>query len=209
MNKETHIEAYLFWRNEPVKIKKIAEVFSISEDEAIASIDTLKDSLSSRGIVLMMKGEGREAEVMLGTSTEASELIEKLTKEELSKELSKAALETLSIVLYKGPVRRAEIDYIRGVNSQFILRHLEIRGLVEKVQSPDDARAFLYKPTFDLLGHLGISKIEELPEFDALRKAVEDFQNQNTEADKATNSEEPYEKNSGENKGETSENSPQ
>lgn len=165
------IEAFLFWKNEPVSLKKLTSVFSITLDELKKEIDTLRQKLSTGGIVLIEKDD----EVMLGVSGEASELIEKMTKEELSKELSKAALETLSIILYKSPVKRSEIDYIRGVNSQFILRNLEIRGLIEKKQS-DDGRANIYLPAFELLAHLGIKNIAELPEFDVLRKEVEVFE---------------------------------
>lgn len=179
----TTIEAFLFWKNEPIKIKKISENLNVSEKEIIAGLEKLKNSLKDRGIILMQKND----EVMLGIAPEASALIEKLTKEELSRELSKAALETLSIVLYKGPIRRSEIDFIRGVNSQFIVRHLEIRGLIEKTTSPTDARAFLYRPTFDLLSHLGISKIEDLPEFNTLQKEVGDFVKQSEEENQSNN----------------------
>ncbi|MBI2099909.1 MAG: SMC-Scp complex subunit ScpB, partial [Candidatus Vogelbacteria bacterium] len=81
----------------------------------------------------------------------------------------------LTIVLYKGPLTRAEIDYIRGVNSSFILRHLSIRGLVERIPNPKDARSFLYRPTFDLFQHLGLSKIEELPEYGELISQLENL----------------------------------
>jgi segregation and condensation protein B len=102
---------------------------------------------------------------MLGTSPSASSLIAEITKEELSKELSKAALETLATVLYKGPITRAEIDYIRGVNSNFILRNLQVRGLVEKIDNPADQRSYLYKPTFQLLEFMGVTRLEDLPEY--------------------------------------------
>ena len=71
---------------------------------------------------------------------------------------------TLSIILYKNGVKRSEIDYIRGVNSSFILRALSIRGLVDKVVDPDDNRRFIYKPSFDLLSFMGVTSIKELPE---------------------------------------------
>ncbi|MDE2188364.1 MAG: SMC-Scp complex subunit ScpB, partial [Patescibacteria group bacterium] len=64
---------------------------------------------------------------------------------------------------------------IRGVNSQFILRNLLIRGLIERVENPADARSFLYKTTLDLLAHLGISKIDDLPEYEQVRKDIEIF----------------------------------
>ncbi len=131
----------------------------------------LKEKLSDRGIGLIRK----EDEVMLGTVSEMSDLIEEIRKEELTKDLGKAGAETLSIVLYKGPITRAEIDYIRGVNSTFILRNLLIRGLVEKVPNPKDQRSFLYKPTLELLSYLGISGIEELPEFDTVQSEIKTF----------------------------------
>jgi segregation and condensation protein B len=109
----------------------------------------------------------KDGEVMLGTHPEASAIIEQLTKEELNRDLGKAGLETLTIVLYKGPITRAELDYIRGVNSSFILRHLTVRGLVDKVVNPADSRSFLYQPSFEVLQHLGITKKEELPDYEA------------------------------------------
>jgi segregation and condensation protein B len=68
-------------------------------------------------------------------------------------------------VLYKGPITRAEIDYIRGVNSNFILRNLQVRGLVEKIDNPADQRSYLYKPTFQLLEFMGVTRLEDLPEY--------------------------------------------
>jgi segregation and condensation protein B len=134
-------------------------------------VHELEAVLKGRGLTLVQTDE----EVMLGTAKELSPLIEKLTKDELSRDLGKAGLETLSIILYQGPITRAEIDYIRGVNSQFIVRNLLIRGLVERVENPKDARSFLYKTTLELLSHLGISKIEDLPEYEAVRKEIESF----------------------------------
>jgi segregation and condensation protein B len=123
----------------------------------------LRERLQARGVQVLEK----DGEVMLGTHPEASAIIEQLTKEELNRDLGKAGLETLTIVLYKGPITRAELDYIRGVNSSFILRHLTVRGLVDKVVNPADSRSFLYQPSFEVLQHLGITKKEELPDYEA------------------------------------------
>ena len=182
MNKlQNEIEAVLFWKGEPITIKKLAQIFAKTEEEISTCLAELEKNLSGRGIVLIRK----ESEVALGTSKDASELIEKLTKEELVKDLGRAGLETLSIIIYQGPVSRAEIDYIRGVQSTFILRNLMIRGLVEKIQNPKDQRSFLYKPTFELLSYLGLSKIEEMPEFAQAKAEIESFKNtQKTEENK-------------------------
>lgn len=164
MSLEAQIEAVLFWRSEPMSLKKLATTLGKSEGEINEALKRLEAQLAGRGIVLLKKDD----DVMLGTAPEASSLIEQLTKEELSKDLGKAGLETLSIVLYKGPISRSDIDYIRGVNSSFILRNLQIRDLVERIVNPADARSFLYRPTFELLQHLGVSKVEELPEYGQL-----------------------------------------
>lgn len=108
---------------------------------------------------------------------DTSALIEKLRKDELVRDLGKAGLETLSIIIYKGPIARAEIDYIRGVQSTFIIRNLMIRGLIEKIPNPKDQRSFLYRPTFDLLSFLGVKSIEEMPEFLKVKEEFESYNN--------------------------------
>jgi len=135
---EKQIESILFWKAEPIKVSELAKILEVSEDQIIGASQSLNASLENRGIQLLNNNK----ELSLITAAENGHLIEKLLKEELNKELSKAALETLSIILYKGPLKRSEIDYIRGVNSQFIIRNLMIRGLVDKEQNPDDERGF-------------------------------------------------------------------
>lgn len=165
------IESVLFFKGEPISVKKLSEILKVSEDEIRNSLGTLEEKLKGRGVGLMWKDD----EVMLRTSAQASELISEMTKEELTRDLGKAGLETLTIVLYKSPVSRREIDYIRGVNSNFILRNLLIRGLVEKITNEKDQRSFLYKPTFELLSYLGVQKIEDLPEYESVAKEISDY----------------------------------
>src|SRR3989344_1871329 len=108
MTLESKIEAILFWKGEPMSRKKLAEILSssakasegqgkLSVAEINQAIEKLKENLQDRGVVLLET----EDEVTLGTSPELSRLIEDLQKEELNKDLSKASLETLSIILYK------------------------------------------------------------------------------------------------------------
>ncbi len=167
------LEAILFWKAEPLSIKKLASILTVDEETVRKELRQLEHDLVGRGLALVYT----DNEVMLGTAKEHSELIEKITKEELARDLGKAGLETLSIILYQGPISRADIDYIRGVNSQFILRNLLIRGLVERIENPADARSFLYKTSIALLSHLGISKIQDLPEYEQVRKEIEAFKN--------------------------------
>lgn len=172
-NLSAKIEAILFWKAEPVAIKKLATLLGVCVAETRAAITELEQTLQTRGSGLTLVQT--DEEVALGTARNLSSLIEKLTKDELSRDLGKAGLETLSIVLYQGPISRANIDYIRGVNSQFILRALLIRGLVERVDNPQDARSFLYKPTLQLLSHMGVSKITDLPDYEQVRRDIDAF----------------------------------
>ncbi len=174
MKLESQIEALLFWKAEPVSIKKLASLLNKKEEEIRAGILSLSESIKDRGISLIQTDD----EVTLSTAKEASELIESLTKEELTKDLGKAGLETLSIILYQGPLSRAEIDYVRGVNSQFILRNLLVRGLIERIDNPKDQRSFLYKPTLELLAFLGVSRVEDIPDFEIVKKDIENFKQQ-------------------------------
>ena len=169
MTLDAQIEAILFFSGEPISLERISQIVNRENKEIESALLELSKKLEGRGLVLVRKDE----EVTLGTHPEHSEIIEKLTKEELARDIGKAGLEALSIILYRAPISRREIDYIRGVNSNFILRNLLVRGLIEKVSSPKDQRSFLYKPTFELLQFMGISKINELPEYAEVRKTIE------------------------------------
>ena len=171
LDKNAQLESLLFFKGEPVKKKKLAELLDLTGPELEETIQTLSEKLSDRGLRLIQK----EDVIELRTAPEAAELIEHITKEELHKDLGKAGLETLSIILYKTPVAKRDIDYIRGVNSAFILRNLLIRGLVERTTSRDDARSFVYSPTTDLLAHLGIEKLEDLPEYGKVEEEIKEF----------------------------------
>ena len=165
------VEALLFFRGEPVSRRELGKALGAKEREVEQGLAELREKLAGRGVALVENGD----EVELRTAPEASELIEKIRKEELSRDLGKAGAETLAIVLYRGPSTRAEIDYIRGVNSTFILRNLMIRGLAERVPNPSDARSFVYKPTIDLLASLGVKNSSALPDYAAVRKELEAF----------------------------------
>lgn len=164
------IEAILFFRGESVKVSFLSSVLGISEDDVGEGIKILEEKLSRRGIVLIQKGE----EIMLSTAPQMGATIEKLIKDELNKDLGKAGLETLAIVLYRGPISRSEINYIRGVNSNYILRNLEVRGLIER-EDRGSARSVVYGPTFELLSYMGMSKVEDLPEYESVQKAVDEI----------------------------------
>lgn len=168
MTLDAQIEGILFFKGEPISIGALSKLLSVNEDEITQAIDILNTRLTDRGLTLVWKDD----EVVLAVRKELSNILEDLRKDELQKELTKASLETLSITLYKNGATRGEIDYIRGVNSSFILRNLQIRGLVERVTDPNDSRRYVYKPTFETLQYLGIEHISDLPDFEKVKEEL-------------------------------------
>lgn len=176
-NLEKEIEAVLFFKGEPMHVKELALLTDSTVADVTISLKVLSEVLATRGITLVSNNE----EYSLVTSPLVSSVIERVVKEELNKELSAASLETVSIIAYKGLVTRKEIEYIRGVNSSFSLRALLIRGLIEREVSKLDERIFLYKPSTDLLLHLGINSIDELPEWKSIQDEIRKVENQESQ----------------------------
>lgn len=159
MNLDAKIEAILYYRAEPVSYKELGTILSKNDGEIKEAILNLNQKLLDRGVSIIEESDAVE----LRSSPKASSLIESMKKDIENKELTKSALETLSIVLYKGPITRRDIDFIRGVNSSFILRTLSSRGLIKR--SSNSGRENIYESTSELHAHLGISSQKELPEF--------------------------------------------
>ena len=174
MELESKIEGLLFYKGEDMKLSKLADIFKVETRDVEEALNKLEQSLASRGLVLMRKDDS----VYLAIHQELSPIIESMRKDEITKDLSKASVETLSIIMYKGGVSRSEIDYIRGVNSSFILRNLLVRGLIEKVADEKDTRRVGYKPTFDTLSYMGVAKVSDLPNYASVVAELEKTINQ-------------------------------
>ena len=173
---ESKIEGLLFFKGEEMSFSEVAKILGEKTEAVEEAILKLSSSLTSRGLELIKKDD----KVILGTAKEMAPVLEKMRKEELAGELSRASLEVLSIVLYKNGATRSEVDYIRGVNSSFTIRNLLLRGLVEKITDPKDQRRFIYKPTFELLAFMGLSSVEDLPDY-AQKKQILDRKAEITE----------------------------
>ena len=168
---KSQIESLLFISGKPVKYKKLATILESKVKEIKEVIKELDNEYKEggRGIGLVIKRDG----VQLVSAPENAGFVQKLVTQELQGELSKAALETLTIILYRGPITRAEMEMIRGVNCIYILRNLLLRGLVNKKESKQDARVSEYEVSFDFLKHLGVSKVKDLPNYENLKEKIE------------------------------------
>jgi segregation and condensation protein B len=163
------IESILFALGEPVTLHELIGLTKESEENVTNALAELKNALTDRGIVFIESNEG----YALGTHPDASPILDGIRKDELGKELSKASLETLAIILYQNGATRSDIDFIRGVNSTFILRNLVMRGLIERTEHPDDSRKSYFIPTLDLITHLGVGSVSDLPEFGDIKGMLE------------------------------------
>ena len=181
-NLVSKIEALLFIYGEPIEQKKLAKILNLQEADLKEGISLLEAELNreERGLILIQD----KNKLQLVTKPAFSKLLEEVTKQEFTEALTPAALETLSIVMYSGPISRADIEYIRGVNSSFTLRALLMRGLVERDTDSKRSNAYVYKASFELLRHLGLSKNEDLPDYQKYKDLVLHFHQELENKDK-------------------------
>jgi segregation and condensation protein B len=172
--KIAQLETLLFQYGEPIAIKKIAALLDVPAEECAGLVDAYAALLESeeRGLTLFRNG----GEVQLTTKSDYRGVLEKVIHDEFKEELTPAAVETASIIAYLGPIPRATIDYVRGVNSSFIIRNLLMRGLVERNQDEDRKHAYEYRITFDFLKHLGITRVEELPDYEKFKDILSRYE---------------------------------
>ncbi|PIR73576.1 MAG: SMC-Scp complex subunit ScpB [Candidatus Moranbacteria bacterium CG10_big_fil_rev_8_21_14_0_10_35_21] len=162
------IESLLLVSGTPMKISRIAKILGISKPETENLVMLLQTEYSGRnkGMIIIRK----EDELQLATTPENAQYVDQLVKSEIQEGLSRASLEVLSIIAYRGPISRIEVEAIRGVNCSFIVRSLLMRGLVDRMENPKDGRGYLYKISFEFLKRLGMEKVENLPDFENLSK---------------------------------------
>jgi segregation and condensation protein B len=160
------IESILFVTNRPLSIAKLVEICGEKKkDEVLKAIDDLINDYKRResGLRLLRQGDS----VQLATASETADLVREYLKDETSGELTKPSLETLTIVAYRGPLTKAELEQIRGVNCSLILRNLMLRGLVD-AQGEIGNPLTTFQVSLDFLRFLGISSVMELPDYDKL-----------------------------------------
>jgi len=158
------IESLLFVADEPVTIDQLALVLQTSADEVAAAVGNLSQEYAQqRGMRLQQKGQ----RVQMVTAPEATEYVRRFLGLEITSKLSPAALEALAIVVYRQPVTRAQVEAVRGVNSDGVLRTLVNRGMIEEVGRLEQAgRPIIYGTTFEFLQQFGLTSLDQLPPLD-------------------------------------------
>jgi len=175
------LEAVLFAHGESMPKKQLESLLGISSEMLAAGLQDLHERLKGRGLALVET----DTEVELRTHPDAAAAVKQLRESEFSRDLGKASLETLAIILYQNGATRSDIDWVRGVNSTAALRSLLMRGLIERGEDTTDRRRARYTATVDALSHLGISGTEGLPKHAELAGALSKAQAAQAETEPA------------------------
>lgn len=163
------IESLLFVSGEPLKLKNIASILELSKNEVKLIMDNMIKSYENedRGIKIIKI----EDSYQFVTKSENSGFIEKILNVNSRQSLSQAALETLSIIAYKQPITRIEIEEIRGVKCDKAVSNLIEKGLVKECGRKEViGRPILYSTSDKFLKHFGLDGLENLPDLDSFAK---------------------------------------
>ncbi len=157
------VESLLFVADGPVSVGRLASALEITPRQVERALADLAAAYVGRGLRLQRASN----RVQLITTPQTASYVERFLGLEARARLSQAALETLAIIVYRQPATRPEIEAIRGVSSDSVLRTLLSVGLIEGVgRAPTVGRPILYGTTFEFLQHFGLSTLDELPPLD-------------------------------------------
>ncbi|MCS7251057.1 MAG: SMC-Scp complex subunit ScpB [Anaerolineae bacterium] len=160
---DARVEALLFVATEPPTVAELARALEVPVEAVEEALKVLQKCLGERGLRLQRHRD----RVQLVTAPEAAEDVRRLLGLREGGRLSTAALETLAIIAYRQPITRAEIEAIRGVNCDGVLRTLLARGLIEEVgRAEGPGRPILYGTSILFLQHFGLHSLADLPPLD-------------------------------------------
>ncbi len=164
------IEALLLISVKPLSIKVLQELVGAKKKEEVTdALEVLmkKHNIQDSGIAIARL----EDKVHMTTSPDVASLIAEFLKDEMTGELTPASLETLTVVAYRGPITKTELEMIRGVNCTLILKNLLMRGLIEEKKDKDELLS-MYQVTFDFLKYLGLQEVTQLPGYAELHASA-------------------------------------
>lgn len=161
----SQIESILFVASKPLSFVVIAKALGKPEREVEEAVAALKRRYNTEQSGIHILQEGKLVQMATNASNAAA--VEGFIKDEISGELTKAQLETVTVIAYRGPITRPELEQIRGVNCALILRNLLVRGLIDE-QEDKGKLTPVYALSFSALRELGIKAVTELPDYDSL-----------------------------------------
>lgn len=167
MSLKSKIESLLFISAKPMSFRNLADLIGVSPKEIQTAGDELIKEYkeSGRGTQVIKNGSNFQ----MVSSPENTKLIRAFIKDEITGELTRPSLETLTIIAYRAPIAKLDLDRIRGVNCSLILRNLLLRGLIETKNDKTKKETY-YSVTLDFIRFLGLSDIKELPDYEKLHQ---------------------------------------
>ena len=164
------IEALLFVADQPVGVHQLAQALQTTQLKVQVELERIAAHYGERGLRL----QHQNGLVQFVTAPEAAPCVQRFLGLDLGSKLSVAAMETLALIAYRQPATRAQIEAIRGVSCDGVLRTLLSRGLITALGRLDQAgRPIIYGTTMDFLQHFGLSDLGELPPIESTPGSAE------------------------------------
>lgn len=167
MNLKSKLESLLFVSIKPLSLKVLAEACELGLDQVKSGLEELALDYKENGRGLSLINNNNLYQIV--SHPENSDLVKDFIKSEINSELSQPSLETLTIIAYRGPVKKLELDRIRGVNCSLILRNLLLRGLIEEKYNRSEDENY-YSLSLDFVRYLGVNQVSDLPDYEKLNK---------------------------------------
>ena len=164
---KSKIESLLFISAKPMAASQLADLLKADKKEIIKSADELLADYKNNQAGVQIIKDGSKYQMV--SASENAKIIQEFIKDETTGELSRPSLEALTIIAYRGPVSKIDLDRIRGVNCALIIRNLLLRGLIEGKADKKKNETY-YKATFDFIRFIGLNDIKELPDYERLHK---------------------------------------
>jgi segregation and condensation protein B len=174
MSLKSQIESLLFIAAKPLSLNDLNKILSKDKKEIEKALIELRDIYHKNESGLQIIEQGKKYQMV--SSADNAKLVQKYLEDETSGELSQASLEALTIIAYRGPISKTELERIRGVNCSLILRNLLLRGLIEEKNSASGEDK-IYSVSLDFIRFLGIENIKQVPDYERLNKdqTISDF----------------------------------
>src|SRR3989338_11621778 len=182
---KSKIEALLWVAGKPLSAKKIGELVGEKEAEAAVALKELQEQYIAAASGIQIFGTGSQWQ--MGTSGECADIVAEFVKQEFAGELTLPQPETLTVIAYRGPISKIELEIIRGVSCSLIIRNLMIRGLIDE-EFDGKIKQSKYRISMEFARHLGLPSIEALPGYASLHshEVIQTLMSQqSTKADEA------------------------
>jgi len=164
---KSKIESLLFISAKPMAASQLADLLKMDKKEIIKNADELLADYKNNQAGVQIIKDGFKYQMV--SAPDNAKIIQEFIKDETTGELSRPSLETLTIIAYRGPVSKIDLDRIRGVNCALILRNLLLRGLIEGKFDKKKNETY-YTATFDFIRFIGLSSVCELPDYERLHQ---------------------------------------